>query len=174
MSDLAARLVAEGYAGVFLRGAGARLWAEPGAPAALAALAAAATAPPIARFLAAELVAEHSGALPEAAPASLAEAYAAALAASPLGNPWGLPGELDTPPARHLLALGAAAGPALRALLGDARALRYAGSEDATIGNAAAWRVKDMAASLLAAIEGQAFDATAAPVARDAAIARLR
>lgn len=170
MSALAGRLLAEGEAGLFLRGAGARLWAEPGAPQALAALAGDAEAPPVARFLAAELVAAGAGTPPHA---SLAAAYAAALAAAPLGNAWGLPGALDTPPARHLVAFGAAALPALRPLLGDARPLRYAGSEEATLGNAAAWRVKDMAASLVAAIEGQRFDAGAPPALRDAAIARL-
>jgi hypothetical protein len=103
----------------------------------------------------------------------LAEAYAAALAGARLGNVWGLPGELDTPAARNLLSLGEAALPALRPLLGDGRVVRYGGSEDATIGNAAHWRIKDFAASVMARLRGSEFDAQAAPAARDAAIARM-
>ncbi|PWS35640.1 hypothetical protein DFH01_18785 [Falsiroseomonas bella] len=175
MGDLAARLTGLGYQGLFLRmpPEAPRLWREPGAPAALAALAADPAAQPEARFLAAEVTAAGGGALPGAPAPLLAEAYAAALAAARLGNVWGLPGALDTPAARNLLSLGEAAIPRLRPLLGDGRELRYGGSEDATIGNAAHWRIKDFAASFIAAIRGDAFDAGAAPAARDAAIARM-
>jgi hypothetical protein len=105
--------------------------------------------------------------------ALLAEAYAVALRHTRLANVWGLPGALDTAPARHLLSLGEAAVAALRPLLADARGLAYGGSEDATIGNAARWRVQDLAGSIIAAIRGVPFDADAPPPARDAAIAAL-
>jgi hypothetical protein len=176
MDGLAARLSSLGYQGLFLRipPEAPRLWREPGVPAALEALAADPTAPPETRFLAAEVTAAEGGALPRAPAALLAEAYAAALAAARLGNVWGLPGALDTPAARNLLSLGEAAKAAVHPLLGDGRVVRYGGSEDATIGNAAQWRVKDFAASVIARLRGPAFDAEATPEARDAAIARLR
>jgi hypothetical protein len=172
VQDLAARLTGLRYEGLFLRSpaAGAALWAEAGAPEALSALAADAAAPTEARFLAAELVAAHGASPPGKA---LAGVYAAALRETRLPNIWGLPGELDTPPARHLLAMGDAAKAALRPLLGDTRRVRYAGSEDATVGNAAGWRVKDFAASMMAAISGERFDANAPPALRDEAILRL-
>jgi hypothetical protein len=175
MGDLAARLTGLGYQGLFLRmpPEAPRLWREPGAPAALAALAADPGAPPEARFLAAEVAAAAGGTLPDAPAALLAEAYAAALAGARLGNVWGLPGALDTQAARNLLSLGDAAVQALRPLLGDGRVVRYGGSEDATIGNAAHWRIKDFAASMIARLRGLSFDAGAPPAARDAAIARM-
>jgi hypothetical protein len=175
MDGLAARLTGLGYQGLFLRmpPEAPRLWREPGVPAALAALAADPAATPEARFLAAEVTVAGGGALPDAPAPLLAEAYAAALAGARLGNVWGLPGELDTPAARNLLSLGEAALPALRPLLGDGRVVRYGGSEDATIGNAAHWRIKDFAASVMARLRGSEFDAQAAPAARDAAIARM-
>lgn len=172
MTDLADRLLALGYDGLFLRltPAAATLWREPGAPEALAAIATDPTAPAQARFLAAEVIAGATGRQPDAA---LAATYAAVLRETDSPNIWGLPGELDTPPARHLLAMGVAALPPLRALLADHRRLTYAGSEEATVGNAAAWRVRDFAASMIAAISGARFDSGASPAARDAAIRRL-
>jgi hypothetical protein len=172
MQALAARLTGLRYEGLLLRSpaAGAALWAEAGAPEALIALAADAAAPAEARFLAAELIAANGGSAPGKA---LAGAYAAALRDTHLPNIWGLPGELDTPPAQHLLAMGDTAAAALRPLLGDARRVRYAGSEDATVGNAAGWRVKDFAASMIAAISGGRFPANAPPALRDEAILRL-
>jgi hypothetical protein len=173
MQQLAERLTALGYRGLFLRGAADALWREHGMPAALAALAADVTQPAEARFLAAELVAERSGSLPPVALESLAAAYAAALRATSLANAWGLPGAVDTPPARHLVGLGPAALAALRPLLGDDRAIDYAGSEEATLAAQAGWRVKDLAAAFTAAIGGLPFDAGAPKAARDAAISRM-
>jgi hypothetical protein len=69
--------------------------------------------------------------------------------------------------------MGEAAVAALRPLLADDRAMVFGGSEEATIGNAAAWRIKDCAASLIAAITGRRFDAGAPPALRDPVIRRL-
>jgi hypothetical protein len=172
MAALAERLDELGFQALFERwptGAAA-LWREPGMPAALAALAADAGAPVLARFLAAEVLATEGGVPPDAA---LAPAYAAGLAAARTGNAWGVPGEAATPLARRVIGLGGPAAAALRPLLADARPLPFAGSEEATLGHAAAWRVKDAAAVLIAAIEGRIFDATATPEARDAAIGAM-
>jgi hypothetical protein len=175
MQQLAERLTGLGYRGLFLRPppAARALWQEPGMPAALAALAADPAQPPEARFLAAEIVADRGGSLPAAPPALLAQAYAATLRATTVADMWGLPGAPHTPPARHLLALGEAAAAALRPLLQDDSAIDYGGSEEATLADQARWRVKDLAASLIAAIRGEGFDAGAPPAARDAAIARM-
>jgi hypothetical protein len=175
LASLAHRLLALGHGALFERrpAASVALWAEAGMPGALAALVADPGAPDLARFLAAELIATHGGARPDAPAPLLAAAYAAGLAAARTGNAWGLPGEAATPLARRVIGLGAAAAAALRPLLGDPRPLEFAGSEDATLGEAAGWRVRDAAAMLVAAIEGRDFDAMATPAARDAAIAAM-
>ncbi|WP_137178285.1 hypothetical protein [Roseomonas sp. AR75] len=175
MERLAERLIRLGYSGLFLRPPPAvrALWQEKGMPEALAALAADAAQPAAGRFLAAEAVADRSGALPAVPPADLAEAYATVLHQSVVADMWGLPGAPHTPPARHLLALGEAAAAAMRPLLQDDSAIDYGGSEEATLAYQARWRVKDLAASFLAAIRGEAFDAGAPAPARDTAIARM-
>lgn len=175
MQNLAERLTALGYRGLFLRPppAAHALWREPGMPASLAALAADPAQPAEARFLAAEVVADRSGSLPPAPPDTLAEVYAAVLRVTTVANMWGLPGEHDTAPARHLAGFGPAAAAALRPLLGDDRAIDYAGSEEATLADDAGWRVKDLAAGFIAPIRGLPFDPGAPPAVRDAAISRM-
>jgi hypothetical protein len=173
MPGLAERLTDAGYAALFFAqppGAAA-LWREAGMPAALAALADDPVAPEEARFLAAEIIAAEGPPPPN--PARRAGAYAAGLRATRQANLWGLPGQADTAAARHLIGLGEAAVPALLPLLADKRRAWYAGSEDATVGNAAQWRICDLAATMVAAIRGGTFDASLPPEVRDAAIARL-
>jgi hypothetical protein len=172
MDGLAERLTALGYEGLFLRltPAAPRLWRESGAASALAMLAADPSAGAHARFLAAEVIAAEGGQQPHPA---LAPTYATVLRETKVADMWGLPGELDTPPTRNLLAMGEPAVAALRPLLGDERALVFSGGEEATVGNDADWRVGDVAASLIAAIRGTVFDASAPPAARAAARAAM-
>lgn len=108
----------------------------------------------------------------------IASLYARALAerATTSAGPWGLlwiDDSIGTLGGRFL-ALGAAAVPALRDLLrNDAVVDWYAGSEDATAGNRARYRIKDFAAFYLARIAGLPLAAHADPADRDAEIATL-
>ncbi|MBK9033131.1 MAG: hypothetical protein IPL61_17985 [Myxococcales bacterium] len=156
----------------------------PGAAAQLAALAGDPMVDPHARFLAAEILFVRQPGYP--APAlrpALAEVYAIALGRTygqvrggwlP-ANAWGLAYDLDDVGAsgRHLLALGPAALPALRTLLDRAEVVQYEGSEDATVGNARGYRVKDLAAYFIARLAGRPLAFHPAPADRDRAIASL-
>jgi hypothetical protein len=154
--SLAAKLDADAFGPVFVwpqhDATLARVWAEPGA-------------------------AHHLEALIDdaSAPAAI---YAAALQRRSSGsaNGWGLlwiNDDLGTFGGRFLI-LGRAAIPALRALLTDATVIDwYAGSETATVGNGARYRIEDVAAYYLARIIGYPLAFHAEVAARDAAIAGL-
>jgi hypothetical protein len=132
---------------------------------------------PLARFLAAEILfARLSGYPPASALPALASVYATALAGNLAGmaNPWGLPGDTSAQVARHVVALGEVAVPSLSPLLGDARPMSYSGSRDATTGNRYDYRVKDIAASLIAAIRGERLIVDVDAAKRDRAIEGLR
>lgn len=175
---LAGRLTGAGYEALFLRLDTKELdaiWGEPGAPQALEALALDQGAPPEARFLAAEVLQHQGRAVSDPqGRAGLATAYAAALKGATLGNPWALPGEVDGPAGEHLVDLGEPAVPALAPLLDDQRRVPYAGSEEATIGNSYAYRVKDLAAFFISRIRSLPYTPNEDPAARDAEIERLR
>jgi hypothetical protein len=108
----------------------------------------------------------------------IAALYARALAERATGsaNPWGLLwidnglGQLGS----RFLALGDAAIPALRDLLNNDTVVDwYAGSEEATVGNGARYRIKDFAAYYLARIVGFPLPPHADFAERDADIAKL-
>jgi len=129
-----------------------------------------------ARFLAAELLAARSKRLAKAVPGDvLAQVYVGALrsGASQMANPWGLPGGTG-PLSDRVLALGKAATAPLLEALDDAEPMEYGGSRDATVGNSYRWRVKDQAASLLAAVRGERLQPDPDPRKRDQTIAALR
>jgi hypothetical protein len=90
-----------------------------------------------------------------------------------MGNPWGLPGELDGDAGRHLVSLGEAAAVALEPLLDDERRVPYWGSQEATWGNSFAFRVKDFAAFFVSAIRGRPYVLHTDPSARDGDIQKL-
>src|SRR5262249_54075723 len=103
----------------------------------------------------------------------VASLYARALAERATGSPhpWGLLwiddsiGQLGS----RFLALGDAAIPALRELLrNDTIVDWYAGSEEATVGNRARYRIKDFAAFYLARIVRIPLAAHTEPAERDA------
>jgi hypothetical protein len=70
--------------------------------------------------------------------------------------------------------LGEAAVAPLRPLLDDPSPVVFSGSKDATYGNRYAWRVKDIAASLIARIRNLPYIPDPEPAARDRSIAHLR
>jgi hypothetical protein len=125
------------------------------------------------RYLAAELRFRKDPAFRPADPARLARAYAEALRAEVMANPWGMPGELDEPLGRHVVALGAPAVAALAPLLSDPRRIDYGGSKEATVGNEYEMRVKDFAAFFIAKIRDRPIAMHTDPRRRDAAIADL-
>ena len=130
-----------------------------------------------ARFLAAEILFVKLPSYPPPdATADLVEVYAAALRNAPasMANPWGLPGRPDGQIAEHVLRLGDGAVASLSALLDDARPVTYGGSQEAAFGNSYRFRVKDIAAALIARIRALPFAAGTRPKARDAAILELR
>jgi len=134
-------------------------------------------APGEARFLAAEVLAlGDAGDAPPGDAAALAPVYAAALAGgwTGWGNAWGIPGEVEGPAGRHLRALGTAAVAPLWELLEDGAPVRYSGSQVATLGNAFAFRVKDLALYFVRGIRGEPLDVRRDPAERDAQIASLR
>jgi hypothetical protein len=179
-ADPADALTRLGYFELFLRGNDATLdevWRRADAPERLRRLLPDVQAPALARFLAAEVLFARDPGFPASADRGvLASVYAEALRQNltSIANPWGLPGELDGPVARHVLVLGDAALPVLAALLDNERELRYSGSKDATIGNSYRYRVKDMAASLIAAVLGLPHATPLDPHERDADIELLR
>jgi len=126
-----------------------------------------------ARYLAAEIRFRKDAAFRPADPAGLARAYAEALRSEVMANPWGMPGELDEPLGKHVVALGEPAVAALAPLLSDAREIRYGGSKEATVGNEYQMRVKDFAAFFIARIRNRPFTMDTDPKRRDQAISDL-
>jgi hypothetical protein len=135
------------------------------------------TAQPVLRFLAAEVLFARDPGFPSGESAeALADLYAAALRldATGMANPWGLPGEAGAPVAGHVVALGEAALDAFAGLLGDDTPVLYGGSREATFGNSHHFRVKDIAASVVAQILGVPLPRQLEPSDRDAEIEALR
>jgi hypothetical protein len=156
-----------------------RVWSQPGNPAALEALVRDPAAPPKARFLAAEvLFAKDVFFIDRVGRPLVARLYAEALAKryTPHGNAWGLLWEDDGlgEAGGRFLVLGSEAIPALAELLDDDTVVAdYEGSEEATLGNRARYRVKDFAAYYISRIRGEALPVHGDPAARDGEIARL-
>jgi len=149
------------------------IWGAPGAAEALRALVLDRDARLPARFLAAELLARRDPTFPRPNVALIvAEVLVGALRARlpREANPWYTPpsgpGELG----ERLVGLGDAARTALVAALGDAAPLAYGGSREATLAEPYGFRVKDVAAALLAAIDGRPAPASPDPRRRDAEI----
>lgn len=132
-----------------------------------------------ARFLACEVLFDkHFVFVREIGPPAVAEIYAYALAHNLTGvaNSWGLLYEHDDagPVGIRFEMLGEPAVPALVGLLGDAsRPLRYVGGEDATVGNAYGFRVKDFAAFYLGRIKRISVAFHQRPEDRDREISAL-
>jgi hypothetical protein len=133
-------------------------------------------ADPLARFLAAELLFAQGNHFPSPREMpEVAQVYATALKENftESANTWGLPGMSQGLVAEHVVSMGPAIVPAFAPLLDDDTRVHYEGSEEATIGNIYAFRVKDVAAALIAAVTGRQFELERDPKKRDATIASL-
>lgn len=155
-----------------------RIWAEPGNAATLEQLIDDRSAPTRARLIAAEVLFRKDFTfIDRHDPGEIARIYTAALVGDDTNaNVWGLlwinntTGELGG----RFLVLENAAIPALRDLLGDETVVtRYEGSEAATLGNRARYRVKDFAAFYLARIIARPIPFHDDDAGRDAEIAKL-
>jgi hypothetical protein len=167
------------YGDLFLQGDDAaqrRIWSKPGAGRDLQSIVLDSRKSKRARFLAAELLATRSKPPPKGVPNEvLAQVYVEGLrsGASQMANPWGAPGSAG-PLSQRVVALGKVAIAPLLEALDDPARMQYGGSRDASIGNSYEWRVKDQAASILAAIRGERLDPDRDPLKRDKAISALR
>jgi hypothetical protein len=157
----------------------AAVWAEPNSLDRLQAIVRDHAAPMKARFLACEVLFEkHFTFMPEVGPAIVAEIYAYALVNNLTGmaNSWGLLYAHDDagPVGIRFVMIGDPAVPALLGLLEDpSRPLSYAGSEEATVGNAYGFRVKDFAAFYLGKIKRISVAFRDRPEDRDREISAL-
>jgi len=157
-----------------------RVWSEPGNPAQLEALIDDKNAPLKARLIAAEVLFKHDFAfLDRHDDGEVARIYAGALAnhVVPAANVWGLLWINDRVGdfGGRFIMLGDAAAPALRSLLDDRTVVDwYEGSEAATLGNGARYRIRDFAAYYLARITNQKIAFHADFAARDAELAKLQ
>lgn len=178
--ELAQRLEALGYLELFLREDSTTLdeiWGLPASRDGLRQLALTPGVDALPAFLAAEVLFARDPGFPARSERGLvARTYAGALRqnATEIANPWGLPGELDGEVAAHVLSLGDVAVPELAGLLDDPTPLSYSGSKEATAGNSYAYRVKDVSASIIAALLRVPFAVHQDPRRRDVEIARLR
>jgi hypothetical protein len=156
-----------------------RIWSKPGSPNALEELVKDPNAPAKTRFLAAEvLFARDVFFIERVGRALVAQIYAEALAKrfAPHANVWGLLWEGDDLGAAgsRFLILGRDAIPALTALLTDEAIVQdYEGSEEATVGNRAEYRIKDYAAYYISRITGLPMHFEQDFPVRDREIARL-
>jgi len=156
-----------------------RIWATPDSLARLIAIARAPDAPIKARFLACEVLFDkHFIFVSEVGARVVAEIYTHALVHDFTGmaNSWGLLYEHNDEGAVGIrfISLGEDAVPALTALLDNAsRTLTYAGSEEATVGNAYGFRIKDYAAFYLGKIRRLPVAFHSRPEDRDREIAKL-
>jgi hypothetical protein len=92
------------------------------------------------------------------------------------GNEWGFlyHGGGEGALGAHLLAAGSAAVGHLVPLLDDPAPIFYEGSQDATLGNALEYRVKDAAAYYIGVLAGISVPLHATPAERDTEIERVR
>ncbi len=169
-----------GYVELFLRldeEAIDSIWDVPRASEVLKALAIDSNAPPLASFLAGEMLFYKLDEYPpESDKRRLAEVYAMALRENftAMANPWGLPGSLDGDPGMHFVELGEWAVAPLLSLLDVESEVTYGGSEEATFGNSYRYRVKDLAAFYLSRIRGVRYEVVEDPGERDKRIEELK
>lgn len=180
MSELAQRLLRLGYTELFQRlddAALAALWREEGVPDALQRIALDVDEDARARFLAAEAVlSRRPDGFGNGERREIGSLYAQALRGQFTGsaNEWSFPGQPLGRAGEHLLALGDSAVPALAALLDDDTPVIYEGSQEAMVGASYGYRVKDLAAQLIAGITGLPFPLSTDPSVRDVAITEQR
>lgn len=181
--DMASKLISGAYGEFFNYAVHdatiAAVWGEPDSLARLEAIVQDEGAPMMARFLACEvLFKKHFIFVRDVGAETVAGIYSHALTNDLTGraNSWGLLYEHndDGPVGLRFVTLGEAAIPTLLALLHDGRrALTYAGSETATVGNAYEFRIKDYAAFYISKIRRIPMQFHQDFTQRDAEIDRL-
>ena len=123
------------------------------------------------RYAAAEAIAQSGATDVLAGDAAAARAVAimlaSAMARDEIHNRWGLPGYFVGETGKLLLALGPGVRSALLPLLADERQLNIIGSQAATMQHAHRYRIRDLAAYLLAAHRGVPWHDDADPAVRD-------
>lgn len=179
MADLVSRLLEFGYTELFQRlddDAIDELWGEPEAPGALERLALDESGDPWVRFLAAEVVlSKRPDAFGDDDRRTISTLYATALRRQFTGsaNEWSFPGQPVGRAGEHLLTMGPEAATALVPALDDETPVVYEGSQDAMVGAAYHYRVKDLAAQFIAELTGVSFPLSEDAAVRDAAIAEI-
>ena len=183
-TDLASRLEAKGAASFFnymvRPDVVDAFWSEPNSRQNLENLVRDTSASPLARFLACEVLFEKEFLfIGSVGPEVIAPVYTYALQnnLTGLANSWGLLYEHNDvgPVGSNLTTLGQEALPAILELLNDERVLlEYEGSEEATVGNAYKFRIKDFAAYYISKITRKPLAYHADTAARDKAIEALR
>lgn len=176
---VAEQLTQAGYRDLFQRGEhNLDVWLDGANRSALEEIVAGAGYDDLQRVLAAEVLHAHGQSPGD--PQVAAEVYARALARTGEGaeltaNAWGFLYQGDDlgPLGAHLLETGAAAVPHLTALLDDTDRLRYAGSQEATLGRQLGYRVKDAAAYFIGRLTDREVPFHEETGERDAEIARL-
>ena len=165
-SLLEKQLAETSFPELFLRGDFSKadqIWESGKNRAALEAILVSATAADYVKFLTAELLRKKEAPLKKEISGILAGVYATALKNSTWdagntfqlnGNVWGFLYEQDDAGhlGKQLVSFGEAAVPHLIALLNDAGRVLYEGSQEATIGNAYQYRIKDFAAFYISKI----------------------
>jgi hypothetical protein len=150
---------------------------SPGAVRMLISIAGDEKAPLARRYAAAEAIRETGSTAilvkDEAATRSIATMLVAAMARDQFHNRWGLPGHFVGPTGKFLLELGPGAQGALATALGDERSLAIIGSQAATLQNTNRYRIRDLAAYLVAKLDGLAWSDDPDPRVRDEGIARI-
>ena len=153
------------------------IWNEPQGPGILKDIVSDKSMPGLARFIAAEMLFDSDDNFP--APELkqvLIDLYVTALSENftEVANTWGLPGIFVGFTGEHVFVLGEGMVPALEALLDNSSRVYYEGSKESTMGHAYQYRVKDIAAYLIAQIKDIPLDFDADPAQRDIAISNLK
>lgn len=170
MNEVPEWLSKASYEELFVRGGAANVLARPGVESELVAVVTDAQITPSLRVLAHELLLEAG----RAADPAVADAYCQTLPEGFAHNWWGMPGQFVERLGRTLLSFGEAALPCLSRLLDDRRRLGYIGSEEPTLSAQNQYRVCDLAAYLVAMIEGIPYKDAPDQHARDKFIDELR
>jgi hypothetical protein len=153
------------------------IWNEDNAAKKLSSLAINPEMPPLACFLAAEIMfLKQEEYPPQDHKKQLSVVYATALTQNftESANTWGLPNIQIGDTEIHFIALGEAAIPELTHLLENNSRVYYAGSQEATLGNAYGYRIKDLAAYYISKITNLVFEIDQDPRKRDESIKRLK
>jgi hypothetical protein len=89
-------------------------------------------------------------------------------------NTWGIPGLGDSETTRNIIELGDPAVNEFKKLLNDTTPLRYAGGQEATMGNGYKYQTRDIACYFICRIKGWEYYQSYDRAERDSAIVELK